>query len=277
MVVGGKGRGRGIQNEGARGKGVIGGRGKGIQNEGGKGRGVTGGRGRGVPTASRGTGGVNNGSRGSGRGRAIGPNSGANIGANNGLVVKGRGPNQGILIGREKAVNTQMVLRRGRGHHFVVMECEKSKRSAYIVVQHATQFSKNSSVLVPSFTSLQTKVAFSGSEQFAVMEKKSTHLRSPPSSSLPLLETRSLSTQVELNEIGPPTLGSSQAETEPEATELETESSNPVTGQVEYTLKDGLDVIKSSIEKVRDNVAYWTTTPKREEKFEDAARQLGVF
>lgn len=30
------------------------------------------------------------------------------------------------------------------GHHFVVMECEKSKRSAYIVVQHATQFSENS-------------------------------------------------------------------------------------------------------------------------------------
>ncbi|KAG5531998.1 hypothetical protein RHGRI_026573 [Rhododendron griersonianum] len=42
-------------------------------------------------------------------------------------------------------------------------------------------------------------------------------------------------------------------------------------------VKDGLDVIKSSIEKVRDSVAYWTATPKREEKFEDAARQLGVF
>ncbi|KAF7153098.1 hypothetical protein RHSIM_Rhsim01G0156000 [Rhododendron simsii] len=36
-------------------------------------------------------------------------------------------------------------------------------------------------------------------------------------------------------------------------------------------------VIKSSIEKVRDSVAYWTATPKREEKFEDAAHQLGVF
>ncbi|KAG5529494.1 hypothetical protein RHGRI_030026 [Rhododendron griersonianum] len=135
MVVGGRGiqneggrgrgviggRGRGIQIEGGRGRGVIGGRGRGIQNEGGRGRGVirgrgrgvTGGRGRGVPTASRGTGGVNNGSRGNGRGRAIGPNSG--VFANNGLVVKGRGPNQGILIGRERAVNTQMVLGRGRG------------------------------------------------------------------------------------------------------------------------------------------------------------------
>lgn len=41
-------------------------------------------------------------------------------------------------------------------------------------------------------------------------------------------------------------------------------------------VKDGLDVIKSSIEKVRDSVAYWTATPKREEKFEDAARQLGI-
>ncbi|KAG5516387.1 hypothetical protein RHGRI_037187 [Rhododendron griersonianum] len=109
MMVGG----RGIQNEGGRGRGVIGGRGRGIQNEGGRGKGVTGGRGRGVPTASRGTGGLNNGSRGNGRGRAIGPNSG--VFANNGLVVKGRGPNQGILIGRERAVNTQMVLGRGRG------------------------------------------------------------------------------------------------------------------------------------------------------------------
>ncbi|KAF7140568.1 hypothetical protein RHSIM_Rhsim06G0015900 [Rhododendron simsii] len=42
-------------------------------------------------------------------------------------------------------------------------------------------------------------------------------------------------------------------------------------------VNDGLNVIKSSIEKVRDSVAYWTATPKREEKFEDAAHQLGVF
>ncbi|KAF7145491.1 hypothetical protein RHSIM_Rhsim04G0132300 [Rhododendron simsii] len=41
-------------------------------------------------------------------------------------------------------------------------------------------------------------------------------------------------------------------------------------------LTDGLDVIKSSIEKVRDSVAYWTVSPKREEKFEDATRQLGI-
>ncbi|KAH7860858.1 hypothetical protein Vadar_018820 [Vaccinium darrowii] len=36
------------------------------------------------------------------------------------------------------------------------------------------------------------------------------------------------------------------------------------------------DVIKSSIEKVRDSVAYWTATPKREEQFVESARQLGI-
>ncbi|KAF7119442.1 hypothetical protein RHSIM_Rhsim13G0135100 [Rhododendron simsii] len=41
-------------------------------------------------------------------------------------------------------------------------------------------------------------------------------------------------------------------------------------------VKDGLDVIKSSIVKVRDSVAYWTATQKREETFEGAARQLGI-
>ncbi|KAG5548853.1 hypothetical protein RHGRI_014269 [Rhododendron griersonianum] len=41
-------------------------------------------------------------------------------------------------------------------------------------------------------------------------------------------------------------------------------------------VKDGLDVIKTSIVKVRDSVAYWTATQKREETFEGAARQLGI-
>ncbi|KAI8560888.1 hypothetical protein RHMOL_Rhmol04G0291000 [Rhododendron molle] len=117
MVVGGGGK--GIQNEGGRGRGVIGGRGRGIQNEGGRGRGVIGGkgrgvtrdRGRGVPTASRGS--------GRGRGRAIGPNSGANIGANNGLVVKGRGPNQGILIGLEEIHKDRECLFLESGNKFI--------------------------------------------------------------------------------------------------------------------------------------------------------------
>ncbi|CAN6579011.1 unnamed protein product [Malus baccata var. baccata] len=39
-------------------------------------------------------------------------------------------------------------------------------------------------------------------------------------------------------------------------------------------VKDGLEVIGGGIEKIRESVVYWTTTPKREEKFEEAARQL---
>ncbi|KAI8540622.1 hypothetical protein RHMOL_Rhmol08G0000800 [Rhododendron molle] len=77
------------------------------------------------------------------------------------------------------------------------------------------------------------------------MEKKSTHLRSPPSLSLPLQETRSLSAQVESNEMRPPTLGSSQAETELEETEPETESRIPVIGQVEYN-SEGDEVVDTS-------------------------------
>lgn len=39
-------------------------------------------------------------------------------------------------------------------------------------------------------------------------------------------------------------------------------------------VKDGLDEIKAGVGKVRDSVAYWTATPKREERFEETARQL---
>ncbi|XP_060962166.1 zinc finger BED domain-containing protein RICESLEEPER 2-like [Cannabis sativa] len=39
---------------------------------------------------------------------------------------------------------------------------------------------------------------------------------------------------------------------------------------------DGLSVIGDSVDKIRDSVAYWSGTPKRHEKFEDTARQLGV-
>lgn len=41
-------------------------------------------------------------------------------------------------------------------------------------------------------------------------------------------------------------------------------------------VKDGLDVIKSAIENIRDSVAYWTATPKRVEKFEDTAKYVKV-
>ncbi|CAA0811117.1 Zinc finger BED domain-containing protein DAYSLEEPER [Striga hermonthica] len=41
-------------------------------------------------------------------------------------------------------------------------------------------------------------------------------------------------------------------------------------------VQDGLRVIGKTIEKVRDNVSYWTATPKRTEKFEESARQLRV-
>ena len=39
-------------------------------------------------------------------------------------------------------------------------------------------------------------------------------------------------------------------------------------------VKKGLDVIRVEIEKIRESVAYWSATPSRVEKFEDAARQL---
>ncbi|XP_050147522.1 zinc finger BED domain-containing protein RICESLEEPER 2-like [Malus sylvestris] len=39
-------------------------------------------------------------------------------------------------------------------------------------------------------------------------------------------------------------------------------------------VKDGLEVIGGGIEKIRESVVYWTATQKREEKFEEAARQL---
>ncbi|KAL5193473.1 Zinc finger BED domain-containing protein RICESLEEPER 2 [Glycine soja] len=39
-------------------------------------------------------------------------------------------------------------------------------------------------------------------------------------------------------------------------------------------VKDGLEVVKEGVENIRDSVAYWTTTPKRKEKFEETAKQL---
>ena len=39
-------------------------------------------------------------------------------------------------------------------------------------------------------------------------------------------------------------------------------------------MKEGLNVIGVEVEKIRENVAYWSTTSSRIDKFEDAARQL---
>ena len=44
----------------------------------------------------------------------------------------------------------------------------------------------------------------------------------------------------------------------------------------EFGLKEGLDVIRVEIEKIRDSVAFWSATPSRVEKFEDATHQLQI-
>ncbi|CAN0857886.1 Putative AC transposase [Linum grandiflorum] len=41
-------------------------------------------------------------------------------------------------------------------------------------------------------------------------------------------------------------------------------------------VKDGLDVLKDGIERIRESVLFWTCTPKRVEFFEDTAKQLRV-
>lgn len=42
---------------------------------------------------------------------------------------------------------------------------------------------------------------------------------------------------------------------------------------INLIVKHGLDVIGEGIERIRSSVSYWSTTPKRVEKFEEAARQ----
>ncbi|KAJ9541894.1 hypothetical protein OSB04_028400 [Centaurea solstitialis] len=44
----------------------------------------------------------------------------------------------------------------------------------------------------------------------------------------------------------------------------------------ESLFQDGLSIIGDGIERVRDSVAFWTATPKRVEKFEEAARHLAI-
>ena len=41
-------------------------------------------------------------------------------------------------------------------------------------------------------------------------------------------------------------------------------------------VKIGLDVIKYAIDNVRESVVFWTSSPKRIEKFEDICRQMKV-
>ncbi|KAK9282127.1 hypothetical protein L1049_005039 [Liquidambar formosana] len=41
-------------------------------------------------------------------------------------------------------------------------------------------------------------------------------------------------------------------------------------------VKDGIDVIKEGIEKIRDSMGYWIATPKREENFRETATQLRI-
>ncbi|CAN0925613.1 Zinc finger BED domain-containing protein RICESLEEPER 2 [Linum grandiflorum] len=41
-------------------------------------------------------------------------------------------------------------------------------------------------------------------------------------------------------------------------------------------VKDGLQIIKGGIEKIRDSMSYWTATPKRVEFFEESAKQQNV-
>ncbi|KAL2533125.1 Zinc finger BED domain-containing protein DAYSLEEPER [Abeliophyllum distichum] len=41
-------------------------------------------------------------------------------------------------------------------------------------------------------------------------------------------------------------------------------------------VKEGLENIEGSVEKIRDSVSFWTSTPKRWKKFENTARQLKI-
>jgi hypothetical protein len=41
-------------------------------------------------------------------------------------------------------------------------------------------------------------------------------------------------------------------------------------------VQDGLSVIEDGIERIRDSVSYWSASGKREQRFEEAAHQLGM-
>lgn len=41
-------------------------------------------------------------------------------------------------------------------------------------------------------------------------------------------------------------------------------------------VKDGMQTISSSIEKIRESVGFWVATPKREEKFKETCNQLNM-
>nr|GFB42972.1 zinc finger BED domain-containing protein RICESLEEPER 2-like [Tanacetum cinerariifolium] len=44
----------------------------------------------------------------------------------------------------------------------------------------------------------------------------------------------------------------------------------------EKTIQDGLAVIGDGIDKITDSVAFWTATPKKEQKLKEAARELEI-
>ena len=41
-------------------------------------------------------------------------------------------------------------------------------------------------------------------------------------------------------------------------------------------VKDGMEVMKEGVERIRDSVTYWTTTPKRKENFDETTKQLRI-
>lgn len=41
-------------------------------------------------------------------------------------------------------------------------------------------------------------------------------------------------------------------------------------------VKEGMSLISGAIENIRDSVGYWTTTPKREEKFIETCGQVNI-
>ncbi|KAK9151688.1 hypothetical protein Syun_009997 [Stephania yunnanensis] len=41
-------------------------------------------------------------------------------------------------------------------------------------------------------------------------------------------------------------------------------------------VKDGMSVMKVVLEKIRESVSFWRSTPKRVEKFKEACGQLGL-
>ena len=41
---------------------------------------------------------------------------------------------------------------------------------------------------------------------------------------------------------------------------------------INLIVRDGLDIIKEDIDRIRDSVIYWTATPRRVEVFEETVK-----